>query len=112
MFKTSKNVRRIKMKYQNSLKGRKRHNDAQVRWKRKNKQRAVGYKGGKCSKCGYDVCIEALDFHHVDPTNKEFVISDSVRKGYSWEKMRAELDKCILLCSNCHRELHCFMNQG
>lgn len=66
---------------------------------------AVAYKGGKCERCGYDRCIDALEFHHVDPVQKDFTISS---KGYtrSWNTVKAELDKCIMLCANCHRELH------
>ena len=66
---------------------------------------AVEYKGGRCQVCGYDRCIEALEFHHLDPTQKDFGIS---HKGYtrSWEKVKEEVDKCILLCANCHREFH------
>ena len=65
----------------------------------------VEYKGGRCQVCGYDRCIEALEFHHLDPTQKDFGIS---HRGYtrSWEKVKEEVDKCILLCANCHREVH------
>ena len=66
---------------------------------------AVAHKGGRCEKCGYDRCIDALEFHHMDPSRKDFSISS---KGYtrSWEKVKEELDKCMILCANCHRELH------
>jgi hypothetical protein len=64
---------------------------------------AVEYKGGKCSSCGYNKCISALDFHHL--YDKKFSISMN-GKICSWETLRVELDKCILLCANCHRELH------
>lgn len=66
---------------------------------------AVDYKGGCCERCGYDRCIDALEFHHVNSSGKDFSISD---KGYtrSWIKVKEELDKCMLLCANCHRELH------
>ena len=66
---------------------------------------AINYKGGCCQICGYDRCIEALEFHHLDPAQKDFGIS---HKGYtrSWEKVKEEVDKCILLCANCHREFH------
>ncbi len=66
---------------------------------------AVDYKGGKCEKCGYNKCIQALDFHHVNPSEKDFGIGHN---GYtrSWEKCKKELDKCIILCANCHREIH------
>lgn len=69
------------------------------------KQMALYYKGGKCEKCGYNKCISALEFHHLDSNEKDFSISS---KGYtrSWESVKAELDKCILVCSNCHREIH------
>jgi len=69
------------------------------------KQKAIDYLGGKCKICGYYKCIRALDFHHKDPTTKDFGISKS---GYtrSWEKVKAELDKCILLCCRCHKEVH------
>jgi 5-methylcytosine-specific restriction endonuclease McrA len=69
------------------------------------RRRAVEYKGGSCEICGYDRCIEALEFHHLDSSKKDFGISS---RGYtrSWEKVREELDKCILLCANCHREVH------
>ena len=55
--------------------------------------------------CGYDRCVDAFEFHHLDPSKKEFGISE---KGYtrSWKKVQEELDKCRLICANCHRELH------
>ena len=69
------------------------------------KKLAVEYKGGKCVKCNYDKCIDALEFHHLNPDEKDFSIS---HKGYtmSLEKVQKELDKCILVCANCHREIH------
>ncbi len=69
------------------------------------KEKALLYKGGKCSKCGYDSCVGALEFHHIDPKSKIFNISkDALAKP--WEDVRKELDKCILVCANCHREIH------
>ncbi len=61
--------------------------------------------GGECVKCGYKKYIGALDFHHTDPNGKDFGISS---KGFtlSYEKMLEEAKKCILVCSNCHREIH------
>jgi 5-methylcytosine-specific restriction endonuclease McrA len=66
---------------------------------------AVEHKGGECQQCGYDRCIEALEFHHTDPSRKDFNLSS---KGYtrSWKRVQLELDKCVMLCANCHRELH------
>ena len=74
--------------------------------KRRNnlKIKAIEYKGGKCEICGYDKCVDALDFHHLDPSEKEFRISDGYTR--SWEKVQIELDKCMLVCANCHREIH------
>jgi 5-methylcytosine-specific restriction endonuclease McrA len=68
-------------------------------------QKAIEYKGGKCIYCGYSKCSRALSFHHVNPSEKSFGIS---ARGItrSWEKTRRELDKCVLVCSNCHAEIH------
>ena len=78
------------------------------------KQKCVDYKGGKCIKCGYNKCNAALDFHHLEPEHKDFSISHFNRR--SWDENKeliiSELDKCILLCSNCHRELHDNLNTG
>src|SRR5262245_22450654 len=73
--------------------------------RRKLREMAIHYKGSRCSLCGYNRCAEALEFHHLDPEKKDFTISD---RGYSqsWEKIKNELDKCIMLCANCHREVH------
>ena len=65
----------------------------------------VEYKGGKCELCGYSGCIDVLDLHHKDASKKEFGISSSGLTR-SWEKNKAEADKCVLLCANCHREIH------
>jgi len=72
--------------------------------RKKLRETAIKYKGGKCAICGYKKCIQALDFHHLSG-NKDFGISE---KGMtkSWEKIKKEIDKCILVCANCHRELH------
>ena len=66
---------------------------------------SVDYKGVRCEICGYRKCNSALEFHHRDSIAKDFGIS---AKGYtrSWEKVKAELDKCTIVCANCHRELH------
>jgi len=73
--------------------------------RRKIKQMAIDYKGGCCQSCGYDKCNGALEFHHIDPTQKDFSLSS---KGHctSWDKVKKELDKCVLVCANCHREIH------
>ena len=67
--------------------------------------KAIAYKGGCCELCGYAKCAEALEFHHLDQYKKDFGISS---KGYtrSWVRVKKELDKCAMICANCHRELH------
>lgn len=69
------------------------------------KLRAIKYKGGSCQMCGYSKCSDAFDFHHLNPENKDFSISQN-GKTLGWNKIKKELDKCILLCANCHRETH------
>lgn len=96
----------------------KRKNGNKIRWKclkceteavqkrrEKIKIMAIAYKGGKCQCCGYDKCVQALEFHHIDPTQKDFGLG---AKGYtrSWDKNKEELDKCVMVCANCHREIH------
>ena len=75
------------------------------------KRDSVEYLGGKCSICGYDKCIDALEFHHKDPSQKEFGIA---RNGHirAWSKTKQELKKCILVCANCHREIHSGVTQS
>lgn len=73
------------------------------RW-RQRKRDAIEYKGGSCSRCGYNKCIGALEFHHLDPLIKD-ANWDKIRL-WSWDRIKSELDKCILVCANCHREIH------
>lgn len=68
------------------------------------KERVLTYKGGKCILCGYNKCPAALDLHHVYAENKEF--SMKACSTASFESIKNEIDKCVLLCANCHRELH------
>jgi len=79
--------------------------EAVIKRRKKIKQKAVDYKGGKCKLCGYNKCVSALEFHHKDPTTKEFSIGLNGATR-SWNKVKEELDKCILICANCHREVH------
>ena len=69
------------------------------------REMALEYKGKKCAICGYNEYIQALEFHYLIDDDKDFGIS---AKGYtrSWKQVRSELDKCVLLCANCHREVH------
>jgi 5-methylcytosine-specific restriction endonuclease McrA len=60
--------------------------------------------GGKCALCGYCRCHSALEFHHLDPNKKLFGIAAGAGR-VSLEESLEECKKCILLCSNCHREV-------
>jgi predicted HNH restriction endonuclease len=73
--------------------------------RRKLKIRAIEYKGGCCQivGCGYKKSYAALQFHHPDPNEKDFQISG---RNITWEKIKPELDKTMLICANCHLELH------
>jgi ribosomal protein L37E len=77
--------------------------EAQLR-RHRTKEAALAYKGGRCSNCGYGRSPKALEFHHPDPLEKDFSISD--RLWASEQELMDELDKTVLLCSNCHREAH------
>ena len=67
------------------------------------KKRMIEYKGGKCSRCGYDKSTRVLGFHHRDPSKKSFDMGRSYTTA--WNKVQLELDKCDLLCANCHMEI-------
>lgn len=75
---------------------------------RKNKQIFVDYKGGQCEICGYKKCIAALQFHHLDPNEKD--PDWKLFKNRLLDEVKHELDKCQLLCGNCHSEIH--FNEG
>jgi hypothetical protein len=70
----------------------------------KKKVMAVEYLGGKCSRCDYDKSFRCLAFHHIDPSEKDTSIADI--RTRSWDTIVEELDKCVLLCHNCHGEIH------
>lgn len=72
---------------------------------RRIKQQMIDYKGGKCEICGYCKSTAAMDFHHKDPSKKDFTIAAAKNVSMS-AKIKEELDKCMLLCANCHREIH------
>lgn len=60
-------------------------------------------RGGRCERCGYSACIKALEFHHLDPSKKDFTISNG---NFKLKEAIEESKKCVLICANCHRELH------
>lgn len=68
------------------------------------KAKAIALLGGKCTKCGYSKSKRALHFHHLDPAQKDIKISEA--NNPSWERLEQELKKCILVCANCHAEIH------
>lgn len=71
------------------------------------KKMLVDRKGGKCEICGYDKCISALQFHHKNPKEKDFNISKfCCSNRLDLDKAIEEVDKCTLLCANCHAEEH------
>ena len=70
----------------------------------KRKDMCIEYKGGKCNDCNGVFHRAVYDFHHLDPTQKDFRVSSIIRNV--WETVTKELDKCVLLCANCHRIRH------
>ncbi len=76
-----------------------------INCRRNKKIKLIRYKGGKCYQCSYDNldCPSVFDFHHVDPNEKDFNIN---RYNISVERLKKEVDKCILVCKNCHSEIH------
>ena len=69
------------------------------------KKQMVEYKGGSCVICGYNNYMGALEFHHLNPKEKDFNLAHMKKYTFD-EKIKNELDKCVLVCSNCHREVH------
>lgn len=72
--------------------------------RQKIKEDLVYIHGGKCIMCGYNKCMAALQFHHIKPEEKKFGLSNG--QGRSWEETLKESKKCVLVCSNCHMEIH------
>lgn len=76
------------------------------KWRRNTKKRMIESMGGKCCVCGYDKCDSALAFHHLDPNEKDFSFGATRANPTNWKTIVAELRKCILVCHNCHSEIH------
>lgn len=72
--------------------------------RRSMKLQAIKLLGGKCIICGYNRCVDALEFHHENPKEKEFKLGSG--NTLSWDEYKEEALKCILVCSNCHKEIH------
>lgn len=74
------------------------------------RKKAYSITGLSCWYCGYskgEQAIPVLEFHHVDPTQKEIELSTREIVGYRWSKVLTEIQKCVMLCCRCHREYHC-----
>jgi len=75
---------------------------------------ASNYKNNKCEICGLKRKtindLELFDFHHINQDNKSFDLSDKMHSR-KWEEIKNELDKCMMLCANCHRKQH-FINRN
>lgn len=79
--------------------------EAVIKRRKTIKEKLIEYKGGVCERCGYEGtrCPEVMDFHHQDPTQKEFTLA---RTNISLDRQKKEVDKCMMLCCRCHREIH------
>lgn len=75
-------------------------------WRRRTKNRIVESFGGSCCVCGYHKSYNALALHHLDPNEKEIGLGSIRGHPVSWDKIVVELRKCVLVCHNCHMEIH------
>ena len=95
-------------KHKNTANGKvcMRCNSARVdKLRRFRKRELVRLFGGKCIECNYDKCVEALEFHHRDPSAKKFQLS-MTNLTRSWDVVLQEAVKCDLVCSRCHVEIY------
>ena len=83
----------------------KKYNELIRKRKIENKQKVINILGGKCSVCGYDKCLNALECHHINPKEKDELICKLLSKSWG-VTIENEVKKCKLLCANCHREHH------
>ena len=79
------------------------NSESVILWRKRTKRKLIEYKGGECELCGYRKCDSALQFHHKNPNEKDFSISG---RSLSFDRLKNEVDKCMLVCSNCHAEIH------
>jgi 5-methylcytosine-specific restriction endonuclease McrA len=80
--------------------------DAVKKWRKNTKHRLLQAMGGKCVICQYDKCETALEFHHLDPKEKDFGLGAARASIKNWNYLVEEVKKCVILCSRCHREYH------
>lgn len=83
-----------------------RGSEAVIKWRRRLKAKAVAAMGGCCQCCGYNRSMNAMEFHHINPFEKDFSMGKIRAAPKSLDKIIIELKKCILVCANCHREIH------
>ena len=87
-------------------KNRKRRLELNYAWRKENRQKFQDYKKTlKCLLCG-ETETSCLDFHHLDPSHKDAAVGDLYKRNWSFERMKQEISKCVVLCSNCHRKVH------
>lgn len=72
----------------------------------KRKYEYIMKRGGKCECCGYNENLAALEFHHINSEDKEFQVDIRAFSNINLNDLEKELDKCKLLCANCHRKIH------
>ena len=78
------------------------------------KRKLVDENGGKCKICGYNECLKVLEFHHINPNKKNFQITDFIKNNTSlnnYAKALKETKLCVLICRNCHAEIHSGMHK-
>lgn len=90
----------------NKKKRRKQIEESQKKREKINREYADSYALERgCQVCGYKKCARVLDFHHVDPSTKTNSVSSMIHR-HGLESVKEEIAKCVVLCANCHRELH------
>lgn len=84
----------------------KRQSDKVKAWRKRTKMKLIASMGGCCQICSYNRCHKALELHHIDATQKEKSFSQLMARPTAIAGWFEEFKKCILLCANCHREIH------
>jgi hypothetical protein len=85
--------------------------EAVKKWRKNTKTKMVEAMGSVCQCCGYSTCTAALAFHHIDPTLKDIGFGDIRANPKKWKEIVNELRKCVLVCHNCHSEIHAGVRQ-
>jgi hypothetical protein len=80
--------------------------EAVKKWRTNCKRRIIVAMGGSCCCCGYNKCDKALALHHLDPSQKDIAFGAIRANPKNWNSIVEELRKCVLVCHNCHSEIH------